>query len=65
MRKILGVCISFSLFFVLIPANHLITSNRGIKVKTLDGKRIDLYQDSYALVVGRCLKRTIYQCRGM
>ena len=51
-----SACILFLayLFFGLTIPSHLIAATRGIKVvvKTPEGQRIDLYRDSYALVIG-------------
>jgi hypothetical protein len=54
MKRIVTIFFLLSLFSVLSVPTQLFTATRGIKVtvKTPQGKNIDLYKDSYALVIG-------------
>ena len=55
MKKINRIfCIFVLIIFSFVNINYLAASNRGLKlsVKTPKGNRIDLYRDSYALVIG-------------
>jgi hypothetical protein len=55
MKKINRIfCIFVFIIFSFVNINYLAASNRGLKltVKTPKGNRIDLYRDSYALIVG-------------
>jgi len=47
-------CIFVFIIFSFVNINYLAAANRGLKltVKTPKGNRIDLYRDSYALVIG-------------
>jgi formylglycine-generating enzyme required for sulfatase activity len=53
-KKITGFLLLASLFFGLAIPSHPFAATRGIKVtvKTPEGEKIDLYRDSYALVIG-------------
>jgi hypothetical protein len=55
MKKRSGLfCIFILIIISLVNINYLAASDRGLKltVKTPNGNRIDLYRDSYALIVG-------------